>query len=100
VRTVFDSGDALAGSASIKGNTLTVSVTNAHARHSVEALIDFGGQHVKELSAATLTHDDIHAHNTFEAPAAVTPVTHASPDLEQARHTFPPASVTVLRFRI
>jgi len=83
----------LAGSASIKGTTLTLSITNAHARHAIDGVIDFGGRQAKELSRTTLTADDIHAHNTFEQPHAVVPSSDPSP-------TFPPASATVLSFRI
>ncbi len=113
VRTVFESGDAsfsvgdekrnlpaMAGSASIKGSMLTVSVTNAHARLPVEVEMEVRGAQVRELTRLTLTADDIHSHNTFEAPGVVAPTRQALTKIEESRYTFPPASVTTMTFRL
>jgi alpha-N-arabinofuranosidase len=91
----------LDGSASLKGNVLTLSVVNPHATSSSEAVIELRGGECKEASVTTLTHTDIHAHNTFDAPDVVRPITFA---LEargrEWRHTFAPASVTVFRITL
>jgi alpha-N-arabinofuranosidase len=87
----------LAGSMSIKGNVATLSVTNTHARHAVEAEVDWGGLVVKEVDARVMGHEDIHAHNTFENPAEVTP---REGVVGKGRWVFPAASVTVIRARI
>jgi alpha-N-arabinofuranosidase len=87
----------LSASASIKGNLLTLSVTNVHARHPAEADLDWGGLTVKELAARVLAHEDIHAHNTFDDPAEVTPYAAA---IAQHHWNFPPASVTVIRAKL
>jgi alpha-N-arabinofuranosidase len=91
---------ALAGSASVKGNVLTLSVTNAHARVPMEAVIDVGGRAVGEIGVSTLTHGDLHAHNTFESPTTLVPVDRRSTIKGEFRWTFAPASVTVIRVRL
>jgi alpha-N-arabinofuranosidase len=90
----------LAGSASIKGNVLTLSITNAHARLPVQVDMDVRGVQIRALARTTLTADDVHSHNTFESPAAVTPTFQEPQKIGEARYTFPPASVTVLTFRL
>jgi alpha-N-arabinofuranosidase len=91
----------LDGSASLKGNVLTLSVVHPHATSPQEAVIELRGGECKEVSGATLSHADIRAHNTFEAPNAV------RPDLlimnvsgRQWLHMFAPASVTVFRIAL
>ena len=88
----------LAGSASIKGDLLTLSVVNPHARLPVEAAVDLGASRVREATISVLSHDDLAAHNTFENPQVLTPRT--GPWEATDRHVFPPASVTVLRARL
>ena len=88
----------LAASATVKGDQLTLSVTNSHARWPVEAVVELGGRTLADVTVATLADEDLTAHNTFDAPARLTPRTAA---VEWAgRHTFPPASVTVVRGRV
>jgi len=88
----------LDGSASVKENMLTLSVVNPHVDQPVEATIELRGGRGLRSSATVLSHTDIHAHNTFDAPEALKPQTTWF-DLSGSewRHTFPPASVTVLR---
>jgi alpha-N-arabinofuranosidase len=112
VRTVLESSDisfaandkkgtmpSLAGSASIKGDMLTVTVTNAHTRLPVEASLDVSGLSINDSSVSVLAHDDLHAHNTFELPQALVPTSMGVVQLLKT-HLFPPASVTVMRARL
>ena len=88
----------LAGSASLKKDTLFLTVVNPHADMPVEATISLrGGGEAKSASVSVLTHDDIHAHNTFQAPDTIGP-TEESLSISGAsfHHTFPAASVTAL----
>jgi alpha-N-arabinofuranosidase len=63
----------LSGSASIQGKTLTL--TLVHVRHDThsERTIRLRGASAKSVKATVLTHTDLHAHNTFDAPRAVEP---------------------------
>ena len=63
---------ALAGSASMKGRTMTLTVTNVKAGEAVEAEITLHDEGSAVIVRETvLTHNDIQAHNTFEAPEMV-----------------------------
>jgi alpha-N-arabinofuranosidase len=88
----------LAGSASLKGDILFLTVVNPHADTPVEATIELrGGGEARSASASVLTHDDIHAHNTFDASETVAPVEETlSVSGANFQHTFPAASVTAL----
>jgi alpha-N-arabinofuranosidase len=100
----FKAGDdeqslfGLAGSASLKGDTLFLTVVNPHADKPMEASIELrGGGEVGSASVSVLTHDDIHAHNTFDAPETVSPVEQTlSISGKIFQHTFPAASVSAL----
>jgi len=62
----------LSGSASVKGNSLTVTLTNPSLQESVAARIRLsGGARLREGRATVLTHQDMHATNTFEKPNEV-----------------------------
>lgn len=92
---------ALDGSASLREGTLLVTVTNRHPTEALSAEIALRGASPREVRATTLTHSDIRAHNTFEAPEAVAPTsrTLAAPGATLA-HDFPAASVTALEIRL
>jgi alpha-N-arabinofuranosidase len=63
----------VAGSASVKGKTLFVTLTNSHASQSQEITLSLlGGAAAQNVSASVLA-GEIHAHNTFEKPEALTP---------------------------
>ena len=93
----------LNGSASIKGKELLLTVVNPDMHNARETQIDLGGAAVKSCRVTTLTSGDIHAHNTFEMPDALTPT---SQDLPLAasgaslHYTFAPASVTALQITL
>ena len=87
----------LTGSASLKENSLFLTVVNPHADVPMEANILLRGGEAMSASASVLAHDDIHAHNTFESPDAVVPIEGPlSIGGSTFHHTFPPASVTAL----
>ncbi len=92
----------LAGSASVKERTLTVTVVNAHVAEPHEAEVALRGATAASVRAARISADDIHAHNTFEHPDVVravdVPVT--PPRNGVIVHTFPPASITRLTIEL
>ena len=91
----------LAGSASMQGRVLTISVVNPSVDKPAEAPIRIlGAGKFRLLSARVLTADDIHAHNRFDEQPPV------QPRLEKLQgqgaeftYAFAPASVTVLQMR-
>ena len=91
----------LVGSASLKGDVVTVSVTNTGTDAPVEAAITLGDGRAKSASVVVLTGDDIHAHNTFEVPDMVKPKT-CSLEIggDRWHYTFAPASVTTFRIHL
>jgi alpha-N-arabinofuranosidase len=93
---------ALSASASMNGDTLTLSVTNADTRRPVQALLEIPGRplHNVEVEQTQLTAEDIHAHNTFDAPREVTPTDEFVRIGQDWRHDFPPASVSVFRVKL
>jgi alpha-N-arabinofuranosidase len=88
----------LAGSASVKDGQLTLSVVNVHATWPIEATIGLSGRALADVTVDTLADDDLAAHNTFDAPDRLTPRRTTPPFT--GTHTFPPASVTVIRGRL
>ena len=87
----------LQGSASLIGKELQLTVVNPHVSESRESLVALRAARISAASATTLTNSDIHAHNTFEQPAAVEPQSRTL-DLKGTglTYVFPPASVTRL----
>jgi alpha-N-arabinofuranosidase len=103
----FESSDAkgalpiLSGSASVKGDTLFVTLTNAHASEALEVDLSLlGGVRAMGGKARVLT-GEIHAHNTFEAPETVQP---SAMGVAAAGSNFtlslPPASVVALEISL
>ncbi|NLG48904.1 MAG: alpha-N-arabinofuranosidase [Chloroflexi bacterium] len=91
----------LDGSASVKGSELTLTVVNPHATDAVEAEVVFRGGSARSGSVTVLTDQDIHAHNTFDAPDAVRPVASAATiEGNSWRYTFAPASVTAIKVQL
>jgi len=89
---------AVAGSASLKGRVLFVTLTNSHAREAAEVTVDIlGGARVAQASGQVLTNE-IHAHNTFAAPRYVSPqVFDVACGAAQLSLTLPPASVAAIQ---
>jgi len=109
LRTVFSAPDVtydrdgkrasfwgLKGSASLHDKELVLTVVNPHATQAREAEVGIRGASVKSGSATTLSHTDVHAHNSFDQRDVVKPQT-KSLDIKGPVHfTFPAASVTRL----
>lgn len=89
--------EALAGSASLHGKQLVLTVVNPHATESRETDIQVRGASIQSGRARLLAAADIHAHNTFAEPRAVEareiPVAVKGAGV---RHVFAPASVTCM----
>lgn len=87
----------LAGSASLKGNALVLTVVNLHARDARTADVSLRGGAAKRVAVTVLAAPDIHAHNDFDNPHAVAPkAVPASVSGSRFSWTFAPASVTKL----
>lgn len=91
----------LAGSASLKGKTLFITLTNAHAASLVEVKVSLLGGVVAQRVAARLLTGEIHAHNTFDRPEALIP---QSLPLPASGSSFtlplPPASVAAIEIQL
>jgi len=89
----------LSSSASLKGSTVILTVTNPSLDTARATEIAIRGGHVKSVSAMVLAAKDAHAHNSFDDPRSVEPSTVAlKTDGSVIAHQFPPASVT--RFEV
>jgi alpha-N-arabinofuranosidase len=87
----------LAGSASLRGRTLVITVVNPHVREPRAAEVSLRGGMARACQATVLTAPDIHAHNDFDNPRAVEPQTEpASVSGSRFAWVFKPASVTKL----
>jgi len=88
----------VAGSASLKGQTLFLTLTNSHAREAAEVTVEIaGGARVDQASGQILT-GEIHAHNTFDAPRQVTPQAFdVGFEFSELKLTLPPASVAAIQ---
>jgi alpha-N-arabinofuranosidase len=88
----------LAGSASLKGKVLTLTVVNPHVGEERETEVVVRGAALDSARATTLTAGDIHAHNTFERPRELEPkdLGALAPRDGVLVVRFPPASVTRL----
>ncbi len=67
---------AIAGSASAKNGSIFLSLTNTHLRDDVDvdlSLLRSNGVSIKGVKAQNLMGGDVHDHNSFENPEAVTP---------------------------
>lgn len=85
----------LKGSASLHDKELVLTVVNPHVKESRQTEIGVRGASVRSATATTLTHSDIHAHNSFAERDIVGP-RNQSVEIkgELVTCTIPPASVT------
>jgi alpha-N-arabinofuranosidase len=91
----------LAGSASIDGKKVILTVTNQSMDTPRESEILIRGAAIQSATVTTLAAQDVHAHNTFESPSAVEPKSlPATPRAGVLTHRFPPASVTRLELTL
>jgi alpha-N-arabinofuranosidase len=93
----------LTGSASLSDRALTLTVVNPHIGEPVEAAVRLhGAARVVEARERVLTHTDIHALNTFEAPDTVRLSDPRSLPVEGEafNYTFAPQSVTRLELML
>jgi alpha-N-arabinofuranosidase len=64
----------LMGSASRQGDRLLVTLVNPQLGRPLEVAVTLrDGGEAREATATVLTHDDCHAHNTFDAPEVLAP---------------------------
>jgi alpha-N-arabinofuranosidase len=93
----------LSGSASLHEKDLFLTVVNPHVTQPRETEIILRGATAAAsvTNVTTLTHSDIHAHNTFDNRDAVVPK-RAQAQLRNGTValTFPPASVTALSLHL
>ncbi len=91
----------LKGSASLRDRELTLTVVNPHVSEPRDAQVLVRGAKIKEASATVLTHNDIHAHNTFAERTVVMPRTQAAEIKgDILNFHFPAASVTKLAVQL
>lgn len=90
----------LNGSASMRGQTLLLTVVNPHVSEPREAEITLRGGAYSSGTVTTLTHHDLHACNTFDHRDAVAPASASLPSANRIVHTFPAASVSALSIQL
>ena len=92
----------LSGSASVRGKSLTVTLTNPSLQESVATRIRLsGGARLREGRATVLTHEDMHATNTFENPNEVGLVALAAPvSGDTATITIPKQAIVAVSLRL
>src|SRR5207247_6246150 len=92
----------LSGSASKRDDLLTISVANVHATLPAEVNIELRAGPASATARArarVLTHEDITAHNTFDAPRTLEPVEREVELAAGSALEFPAASVNLLQVR-
>jgi alpha-N-arabinofuranosidase len=91
----------VAGAASVKGKTLTVTLVHTHHREPAEVAIRLRDGKVDTVRQTVLTHEKLNAHNTFDNPKEVVPkTTEGQGRGERITCVLPPASVVRLEVRL
>lgn len=91
----------VSGSASRKGKTLFITVTNAHATEAVEVELSLLGGAEANDGEAQVMAGEVHAHNTFDAPERLTPVPLVGDFVGSDIHLhLPAASVVALKLSL
>jgi len=60
-------------SATRKDGLITLSLANTHPNEPLQVLVDVRGAQVSQATARVLSHAELNAHNTFEAPETLAP---------------------------
>jgi alpha-L-arabinofuranosidase len=91
----------VAGSASLRGKELFLTMTNSHAQEASQVTVDIlGGAKVNGAHGQILA-GEIHAHNTFSSPTLVTPqVLDVSCESSRLNLTLHPASVAAIQVQL
>jgi alpha-N-arabinofuranosidase len=88
---------ALSASASTRNGKLTLSIVNVHATLPAEVEITTRGGELGNLTLRTLSSSELTAHNTFDQPQYLQPVSSAvAASGSRVILTLPPASITVI----
>ncbi|NLE13397.1 MAG: alpha-N-arabinofuranosidase [Clostridiales bacterium] len=98
-RHIFCAGekDGLTISASEKDGKYTITAGNLSYNKTEELKLSlFGGKLNGKANVTVLTHEDPHAHNTFDEPDKVHPVTSVIDIDDDTVYTLPPASITLI----
>ena len=94
----------LKGAASVRGKDIVLTVVNPDVAAARDTEIGWRVGRFKACKVTTLSHTDIHAHNSFEARDMVKPlesmVGGSAASGRVLRHTFPAASVTKLELTL
>jgi alpha-N-arabinofuranosidase len=93
---------ALSGSASVREQTATVTLTNPSLAEAVTARIRVaGGARLREARATVLTHPDMRATNTFDRPDEVAPTAlDARVSGDRITVRLPPRAVAAVSLRL
>jgi len=87
-------------SASLQGKHLVLTLVNLHASQALEVEIRLHGGQAVSATPLLLQADDIHAHNTFTAPAAVAPRGSIPPHISGATLHYQLAAASVTRLDV
>ena len=91
----------VAGSASVAGKDLVLTLVHLHASEPAELAIHLRGAQPGPARMTVLTHESLNAHNTFEHPATVVPRTTVIESKgDELRCVLAPASVTRFDVRL
>jgi alpha-N-arabinofuranosidase len=94
----------LQGAASVQGKDIVLTVVNPDVAAARDTEIGWRVGRFKACKVTTLSHTDIHAHNSFEARDMVKPLESMVGGIAGSgrvlRHTFPAASVTKLELTL
>ena len=101
----FTTGDAakemplVAGSATVNGSLVQLSLVNSHATDPAEVTIDLDGPRPRFVTQRTISANAITAHNTCDDPAAVQIAEQGTTPVNGEMHfILQPASVNLLQF--
>jgi alpha-N-arabinofuranosidase len=101
IKTTDGSIPRVTASASIKDNTISVTLVNTHATEDTIVELKFDDAEKKSMNSwRLLAAEDIHAHNTFENPENVKPkIVKGTATLMKA-FVLPPASVSLITYTV